>query len=267
MIIYGSRMYGVSNVVYSYANCENCGKFGKLKSYNGRKWGHLYFIPLIPNGGKVRVLSECPSCKSGSHLPLQQAEKLEGELEASYAQYIGALESGKRELEDEPGQRPVKVAALLESNLYLYLRLHGIDKTQAIVERVKSTGCKYELFMVEGTFASITGKPKQAVDFYKNAAEIEPENALPHYRQGIALLQVGDLDQALAVLQKVELMEPEDLTLKQKLIDIYNAKKDYKSVAFTYENCFLIVPELKDNKQIVKDYKKACKKAGTQPQL
>ncbi len=59
MIIFGSKMYGVRNVVRGFDECEHCECYAQHKSYSGRKWGHVYFIPLFPMGGRVRVLREC----------------------------------------------------------------------------------------------------------------------------------------------------------------------------------------------------------------
>jgi len=50
MIIFGSRMYGKRNVAAGWGRCEACGHYGQLSNYNARKWGHIYYIPLIPSG-------------------------------------------------------------------------------------------------------------------------------------------------------------------------------------------------------------------------
>ena len=62
-------MYGKKNVVRGWGQCESCGKYGMNTSYNGRKWGHLYFIPLIPSGPHMRVIKECTKCSNGLQFP------------------------------------------------------------------------------------------------------------------------------------------------------------------------------------------------------
>ena len=70
MIIYGSRMYFKKNLVRSFGECENCGRYGKRVSYQARKFGHIYFIPILPLGSNSQVLRECKSCSMGSHIPV-----------------------------------------------------------------------------------------------------------------------------------------------------------------------------------------------------
>jgi len=65
MIVFGSRMYFKKNVVKSFEECEHCGVYGKMISYKARKFGHIYFIPLIPMGKSSQVLRECKKCKRG----------------------------------------------------------------------------------------------------------------------------------------------------------------------------------------------------------
>ena len=69
MIVYGSRMYFKKNVVNSFGECEHCGGFGKTTSYQARKFGHIYFIPLIPMGKSSQILRACKGCSMGAQIP------------------------------------------------------------------------------------------------------------------------------------------------------------------------------------------------------
>ena len=56
LIIYGSKIYGKRDEITGWGRCEECGVYGRHSSYNGRKFGHIYYIPLIPSGPHLRVM-------------------------------------------------------------------------------------------------------------------------------------------------------------------------------------------------------------------
>ena len=76
MLIYGSRMYFKKNTVKTTGECEHCGTYGNLTSYQAKKFGHLYFIPILPMGPHSQVLRECPQCRIGTHLSMTDLEPI-----------------------------------------------------------------------------------------------------------------------------------------------------------------------------------------------
>ena len=88
MIIYGSRMYGRKNKIHSWGYCENCDRYIKQTSYRGRKWSHVNFIPIFPEGPHMYVIKECKKCNVGLHIKLtdlpEMIEKIEDDVENSH---------------------------------------------------------------------------------------------------------------------------------------------------------------------------------------
>ena len=97
MIIYGSKMYGKSRVVETWGYCDSCGAYSKRQNYNARKWGHLYFIPLIPDGPRVRVLYECAKCSQGLHIPETEVPAMLSDLCQTRDNALNAILAGQKE--------------------------------------------------------------------------------------------------------------------------------------------------------------------------
>ncbi len=91
IIIYGSRIYGKRDEITGWGRCEECGVYGPHSSYNGRKWGHVYYIPLIPSGPHLRVIKECGNCKTGMHIPEMDVPEMVQEIRLSADAALAAL--------------------------------------------------------------------------------------------------------------------------------------------------------------------------------
>lgn len=91
LIIWGSKFYGKENSATTFGYCENCGEFGKLEHFNGKKWGHLYYIPIIPSGKRSRIWDQCSQCDSTKALPEEEipgmASEILGDLRKIAADY------------------------------------------------------------------------------------------------------------------------------------------------------------------------------------
>jgi hypothetical protein len=259
MIIFGTRMYGRKNSVRSHGRCPHCGRTTRLESYDGRKWFHLYFIPIIPQGGHVRVIHECASCDTGAHVPAQNVPAIIADLQKTADAAIVALGAGEHEMEIDGARRPVAaVLGGLVPDLYGFA---GEKELRLLLDNLKAVGAKEELELAEAKAAEIRGLDPEAEARYRFlAAEAKRPASLFHAAR--YALNHGQLPVATALAERVETLLVDDLDVKQLLIDCYTAQKDWARLALAYEHCFLLAPDLSRNAAITKAYKQACKKAG-----
>lgn len=263
MIIYGTRMYGKKNEVRGYGRCPHCGKVGVHRSYDGRKWGHLYFIPLIPDGGPVRVLRECASCSTGSHIPLANIPALLQAVEKALEDAVIAL--GAQEAEMTINGQKLPVATVLAANLGDAYCLVGDRAVRRLIDDLQSVNADEELLLVHALAAELKGDIRAAAPKFTELGA-RARQAIPLFHAARFFQEQGRPAEAIPLAERVEALLVADLGVKQLLIDCYLAEKQWPKVASTYENCFLIAPELRSQKPLFKAYEKACKKAGRPPQ-
>ncbi len=263
MIIYGSRMYGKKNRILSQGRCAHCGKVGTLSSYDGRKWGHLYFIPLIPCGGHVRVLRECSSCRMGSHIPLQNVPDMVQSLQKTLDRAVVAL--GAQEVQMELDGKVRSVASVIGSHLSDVYCLIGEKEIAQLLQNLKAVNAHDELLLAEAKFAELTGRAREAEAKFGDLSQRSRDPILL-YQIARFFFDQAKLPEAIALAERLETSLVADLEVKQLLIDCYLAANQWGKLATTYENSFLIAPELRNQKPILKAYQKACKKAGREPQ-
>ncbi len=263
MIIYGTRMYGRKNQVRSHGRCPHCGKVGTLKSYDGRKWGHLYFIPLIPAGGKVRVLRECARCNTGSHIPVEKLPDLATSIQKTLDDAVVAL--GARETEMTVAGQTLPAISVLCANIDDVYCLVGEREIAQLLANLKAVNDDEALLLAEARVAELKSELKKAEAKYGelvargNHPTILYQAARFHHEQ-------EQFPRAITLAERLETILATDLGVKQLLIDCYLATNAWAKLATTYESCFLLAPDLKKQKPILKAYQKACKKAGRPPQ-
>jgi hypothetical protein len=263
MIIYGSRMYGRKNKIRSHGRCEHCGKVGTQNSYDGRKWGHLYFIPLIPDGGRVRVLRECTSCQKGFHIPLETLPGIVESIQKTLIDVVVAI--GAKEKEMTVNGHTLPVVSVLGANINDAYCLGGEREVRLLLENLRSIKANEELLLAEAKAAEVRGDLKNAdAKFGELAARSTHPVIL--FQAARFLRDQARVPESIALGERVETMLPADLDVKQLLIDGYTSQKEWTKLALTYENCFLLAPDLKQQKPLMKAYQKACKKAGREPQ-
>ena len=148
MIIYGTRMYGKKNVVNGWGYCTNCDRYLKHSSYNGRKWGHLYFIPLIPDGPHVRVLKECGKCSNGLHIPETEVPAMLDDLRQSCDKALAALIAGQSEFDD--GGETVSCTACITGSVELLYCLQAEDYVNLLLSALQEKGFEMAYHMVMG---------------------------------------------------------------------------------------------------------------------
>lgn len=262
MIVYGSRMYFKSNVVKAFGTCEHCGNYGKNTSYQARKFGHLYFIPLIPMGKKSQIVRECKSCNMGAHIPLEQYEPLADSLSDRFKSWITAIGDGQTEVVVSEGEEPVNIGILISGileDLYCLKEVESIDSIQMIFD---SNNMGFEKEIVNGQWSELKGDLGQASLNYQAALKQRPRDIAALYRLGNLELKRKNVDEAEAVFMKYLVEAPEDMfPIYVELASAYERQKNYPKIVKAYDVLFELNAAMLGQKPMKKVYKKACKKS------
>jgi len=259
MIIYGSKMYGEKNLIRSRGRCEACGSITAQESYDARKWGHIYFIPIFPMGDKVRVLRECISCNRGNHIEQTRVPDLLDNIHDNLEQAVAVLGNGESQM--QLGGKTVDALAVVGGNVKDLYCLGGAEEVDLLLEKLRALENKKPLLLAEARLAQVKGELKLADARYQELCDMDPDPWL-RFQYATHLYESHRPKLCIPVAEELEQELLTDMNLKQLLLDCYEAIEQWSKLAITYESCFLIVPELKENKKVFKAYKKACKKAG-----
>lgn len=264
MIIYGSRMYFKGNVVKSFGECEHCGAFGKLTSYQAKKFGHIYFIPLIPMGSKSQVLRECSRCNMGAHIPLKSLDPMVDSLSDQFKSWILEIQDGKSEIIPEGGDEPINVGFLIAGILEDLYCLKEIESVDTISSIFKSNNMHYENEVVMGRWHEIQGDLQQARMSFQAAHRTRPDEPAPLFQIGTLESRFGNVQGAEEAFEKYVAMCPNDISPYIELAGLYESQKNFGKLVQAYDMIYTLNPEVIPDKGMKKIYKKACKKSGTQ---
>lgn len=263
MIIYGSRMYFKQDQVTSYGECEHCGAFSRMTSYKAQKFGHIYFIPLIPMSSKSQILRECKNCDMGMQIPLNDMEPRVASLTEKFKTWIVEIQSGNRTTTMEDGTEinlGLLISGIIE-DMYCLKEIEGVDH---IVKILVDNGMHYESNLVLAQWYEIKGDLKQSAASLKEAHQLEPEDSIVIFRIGRAEVKLQNVAGAEAAFQKYMQLEPEDVSAWIELATMYEGMKDYPNIVRTYDEIYSMNEQLVQEKAMKKVYKKACKKSGQQ---
>ncbi len=261
MIIYGSKMYGVKNVVKGTGACPHCGVYGKHKSYDGRKWGHLYFIPLIPSGGPVRVMKECAKCSMASHLPKDQVAKLYADIEKHMQSCILAASEGVHQYSDDQGNDTFTGPFLIDA-IDLMFTAGYRKEIPELIHLLDSDVSRYEHGIAIGAYQEIQGDADGALAGYQSANSAAPEEALPYMLLADFNARAGRSEEQLAMLDKAIELESENPQLLLAKIDPLERLGRYQDILVVMEQAEQMIPGLSQDKQYKKQRKKIEKKAA-----
>ena len=264
MIIYGSRMYFKKNVVKSYGECEYCGRYGKQLSYKARKFGHIYFIPLIPLGSYSQVLRECKSCSMGAHIDNNQLEPIIDGLADKFKIWVNAITEGERELEPEPGEEPLNIGAMIAGSLSDFYCLKEIENIESVTQLLDANNLQMEKELVMGRWHELQGNLQGARMSYEASHRIEPTSIYPLYHLGRTHLKLKEIEAAEEAFGKYLKLEPDDISVYVELATAYENNKNFPKIVETYDRIYELNPSVVSDKGMKKVYKKACKKSGVQ---
>ena len=265
MIIFGSRMYFKRNVVKAFGTCEHCGNYSKNVSYQARHFGHLYFIPLLPLGGKTQIIRECKSCNMGAQIPISQYEPLADSLADQFKSWITAISEGETEVvvgeAGETANPGLLIAETLE-DLYCLKEVESVESIQMILD---ANNMGYEKEIVNGQWWELKGDLDQASHCYQAALKQRPGDPPGLLRLGLLELKRKNTDEAESILKQYLAASPEDVSaVYVELATAYETQKNYPKIVETYDVLYDTNPHLVDEKPMKKIYKKACKKSNLQ---
>ena len=264
MLIYGSRMYFKQNVVRSFGECEHCGRYGKHVSYRARKFGHIYFIPLIPMGSHSQVLRECKSCSMGAHIPTDQLEPMIDSLSDQFKSWIMEISDGKTEIKLEPDQPPTNIGVLITGILDDLYCLNEIEDVNSITDVLDANNLPYERHLVMGRWFELQGDLDQAQLAFQAASSARPNDGPSVFQLGLVEVLRGDSAAAEAAFGHYSQLHPDDPSPHLELLGLYETERDYPKLVSCLDTLFESIPSLLEQKKLVKLYKKSLKKSGLQ---
>lgn len=265
MLIYGSRMYFKKNVVKISGECEHCGVFGKLVSYQARQFGHLYFIPILPEGPRSQVLRECKKCNMGTQIPLKELDPMVDRLADQFKSWIIAIQDGQTEMApDEEGAEPVNIGLLIAGileDLYCLKEIEGVESISSILN---ANNMRYENEIVLGRWHEIQGELEQARMSFQAAHRSRPQEPMPLYQLGSIESKAGNVQGAESAFESYSKLVPEDVSPYIELAGLYQSQKNFAGIVKAYDMIYTLNPDVIPDAGMKKVYKKACKKSGAQ---
>lgn len=259
MIIYGSKMYGKKDLVKSWGFCVNCGEYLELSSYKGRKWGHLYFIPIIPEGPHVHVVKECNRCNVGIHIPQKDIDNTVEDIKSDIARALEAIDSGNDcfILRDDKGNEATIscIHSLIEAVEVLYC-VGRRDVIKNLMLTLERSGNYKEHLALNGKLFEFEGDLEEAIVQYETAVKNYPGAEDAYWFLGSAFSCLGRFDEARSVYEKLLRVSDNELEVMIELIYTYEKLGNFLALTETYENCLGKHPELAQNKKIMRKYKK-----------
>ncbi len=264
MIIYGSRIYGGRNKVRHFGSCGQCGRYGRQTSYSGRRWGHLYFIPLLPLGGRVRVMGQCQKCSNGNHLPEKQVADLVQVAIRTIESALLAYASGSREIKTPDG---TLLSALDEAmDALVILSMMGQSPTADDFRgQLLSLAPPLDALVLGARVAEFSGDVTTARRGYREAVAAAPDDFELLVRFGGFLQRQGSAVDALGVFDQAQSLRPDDAGCLVLRMGLLENLKDYPRFCDVFETGLRLGLELCHDKAVRKLYQKSAKKAQRQP--
>ncbi|MCC5845578.1 MAG: hypothetical protein JJU05_15120 [Verrucomicrobia bacterium] len=263
MIIYGSRVYGKKDLIAYFGTCEKCGVYGPQRSYSGRRWGHVYWLPLIPMGGKLQIFHECKSCKQAHSLPFSDVESTRARFKGATDRALAALLAGRNTV-DVDGQ-PADCVNEIGGALDILLAFGERNYIKLLVAALRQQpNCEYAHRVCEGLWAEFEGDLEFAEEHFRSALRISNRSTLPAASLVRLYMHGKKYDAAEAVLEKV-LAVSEDAGLLGLQARVRTLSGDTEGAVISYEAFFRALPEAAFNKGIYKDYRKLCGKTRREP--
>ncbi|XAL98528.1 tetratricopeptide repeat protein [Phycisphaeraceae bacterium D3-23] len=262
MIIFGSKMYGKKNVVAGVGSCPHCGAYVRHTSYDARKFGHVYFIPLIPAGGPVRVMKECTKCKMGSHIPLPQVQVLYARIESLMQPCILAASEGRRKFTDpEHGEELHGGSFLLESIDMLYTSGNA-GEIGELIGLLDNDAARFEHAIARGAMHEIEGRAPEAYAQYEAAMQAAPNESLPCLLMADFCSRAGKHQDALTLLERALELEPDNVHIVLAMAGPLELMGRFEELSALLDKAVAMAPELERDKGFMKLRKKFAKKAA-----
>ncbi|MFO0938432.1 MAG: tetratricopeptide repeat protein [Gemmataceae bacterium] len=247
----GTWYYGRSRIHRLKAGCEFCNRIGELTSYDTTLYFVVLFIPVIPLS-KKRVLDECPSCRRHRVIAWKTWEKQKEEGIASVLQ----------QLAEKPDDHEALGTALGIVTMYqdepLFERIAELAKNDTELPKLQ--------FQLANAY-SYFGRREEAEAAYQHALRNDDS---PTIRKSAALnaLRMGEPERAEKLLDYVlKQRVDEDFSFIMLVIDAYQSFGRHEEALALIDRRDEAFPDLKSDKNLVKQRKQSEKYLGTGKKL
>ncbi len=250
----GTQIYGRDKELTREDQCDQCGAFTRLTSYDATNYFVVVFIPVIPLG-KIRVMDHCGSCQRWRQLPLK---KWESAKEDAIRQSLQAMKANPS---DPEAVKQALVTATQFQDQGVLLQFKQVAETFRSDAEVQG---------LLGATLSYFGRNEEAITAYETslaakddlstheqlaleyASTAQPEKAEPH------LAHIWQPDQA------------DKVGLGIALVNGYQAKGDHQTAIAKLDRIAETHPDIAEDGEFKKIYKQAQKyerKGKPVPQL
>ena len=265
MIIYGTNTYFRSRKVTQHGFCGACSSFSKMRSYTAMPFFHLYFIPVIPLGGRRRTHKLCAKCNQGQSFVPTDFESMINSLKDRSADAILALKSGEPTFDsDDPNDAPIECVPFLHNVMDWLYASSDAAFCDSMLAQLTEPECKYAQAMLRGALETYRGKVDDAINSYQEASQHNTQLFHPQHLRGQLLATKKRYRECTEAFQAAISRATPDVEyhLRLELVDIQTVAKQYVEAAANFDWLLAAKPELLSNKDFMKLVTKNKKKAG-----
>lgn len=247
LLIYGTMDCFKRDYVRESGLCPHCGRVGTLTSYTAREFGHLYYIPLIPDA-RYRVVMSCRRCRKCYKVRLKEVpEKIAGLL----VDGMTAARAG-----DVHGAADA-FAALMHFG--------GFAEVEEVLHELESVEGGRPSRLLRASAAQMRGDLLGAEEQYRAQVQVAPADWETRRRLGDLLAGNRDLLAAAEEYRAIAEGNPQDAGVRVRLADVLENLKMWDAMVVTLEEACAIEPAFTQNKVFDKRLGAARKKAARTP--
>ena len=200
----------------------------------------------------------------GAHIPTDQLEPMVDSLSDRFKSWIIELSEGKTEIQLEPGEAPTNIGVLITGILDDLYCLNEIEDINSITDVLDANNLEYERHLVMGRWFELQGDLDQARLAYQAASDVRPADGPAVFQLGLVEILRGDSAAAETAFDRYLKLHPDDHSPHLELLGLYEGQRDYPKVVSCLDTLFDRIPELLEQKNLIKLYKKSLKKSGLQ---
>ena len=235
----GTRYYGKKNVHARDDDCEHCGVYNELKSFDTTIYFVVLFIPLVPLG-KKRIVDLCSSCKRHYAIDLKDWEQ---QRKDSIQEVAAAFESDRHSV-DKALELLKTTASFIDKDSFLRYAADIENAVSGDPDGLGLIGWAYEYF----------DEPARAEETYRKALLVKDDETL-RASLGILLLRDGRPREAKDFLRH-------DVGTLYYLVEGFQAEGSHLEAKRVLDEMIGVFPELGEDALFEKYQKRVQKRLG-----
>ena len=166
--------------------------------------------------------------------------------------YPEAIEVYKNLLIRDPNN-----AQALYEMAYSYYANHQLNKALETVDKsLKVSKSLLMPYVLKGNCLDDTGKPKEAVNWYRKGLKVHPNSYLLYYNMGVTLVRMKQFDKAEAAFEHASVLNPEHPTSQLFLSQIWAARNMRVQAVFALMRFLVLEPTSSRAKLAVTELRK-----------